>query len=185
MDAHDAGPSALMEFSGFSDLNGGLGNDEFEFSGATGTLTGAVDGGLGDDSIDLNPAGVAAVTISLNADGTGGNGRMGTAVGVIAMGFDRINAVAGRVIDTLLVNTPAGTTNDWRITALNTFTLDGSAIPFTGFGGLTGGLGPDIFTFDVGGRMAGGINGGNGCSGFCSLDVEFPYNANPAPDKTR
>ena len=132
-----------MTFTGFRTLIGDVDDDEFEFSGPTGTLSGSIDGGLGmgNGSIDLIPSGVAGVTVSLNNDGTGGEGRMGTAVGVIASGFDRINAVAGRVADTLLVNTPVGTTNNWRVTGVDTFTLDGSTMPFTGFGALTGGLG--------------------------------------------
>lgn len=157
-EGHDATAAARLTFSGFVNLTGGTAVDDFEFSGATGGISGQIDGGLGDDKIDLVPSGLAGVTVALNANGSL-DGRLGTA-GAIAAGFDNINAVDGRAIDTLQVNN--ATTNNWLITGVDEFTLDGSTIPFTGFGGLTGGSGADIFTFEADGRMTAGINGFTG-----------------------
>lgn len=157
-DGHDAGGAARLTFSSFENLSGGAGADDFEFSGATGGIAGTIDGGLGDDKIDLVPSGLGGVTVALNANGSL-DGRLGTA-GAIAAGFDNINAVDGRPVDTLQVNN--ATTNNWLITGVDEFTLDGSTIPFTGFGGLTGGSGADIFTFEADGQMSAGINGFTG-----------------------
>ncbi|MCF6364372.1 MAG: filamentous hemagglutinin N-terminal domain-containing protein, partial [Gammaproteobacteria bacterium] len=127
-----------LAFSDFNQLDGGAGDDTFTF-GANGRLTGLIEGGTGNDRVDLfRVSGALRVT-------------QGTDINNIETLIGNNN---GSLIGT------AGE-NAFVLSDENTGTLD-SNLSFTGFSQLNGGDGDDTFTFDANGRLTGLLEGGAG-----------------------
>jgi len=142
-------------------LAGGDGNDTFNLVSAVAIqLTGQINGGLGSDSLSF-AAYTPNVIVQLTGPGTldeqQGSENSGTPV--ITGGFNNIGGVQGKAGDTLQAPDDA---NVWLITGVNTFTLDGSTVNFTGFTSLLGGTAQDDFFFEADGQITGGIDGGGG-----------------------
>ncbi|MBL4703688.1 MAG: hypothetical protein JKY54_04155, partial [Flavobacteriales bacterium] len=131
-----AGSVAGISFTGFTDLIGGIGNDIFSFIN-TGSISGLVDGGLGNDLADYSGQTGAVVSLS---------------------NFASVETFAGNGLDSTLVGTDSG--DSWLIDGTNSGTVN--AIIFSDFINLTGGAGNDTFTFDNDGSINGLIDGGLG-----------------------
>ncbi len=123
-------------FTGMEQLTGGTLADGFVY-GATGAISGLVDGGAGSDTIDFG-----AVTAPLTVT-------VGTTVA-------NMESIIGGTGDTLVI--PVGT-NNWNITGANAGTV--GTIGFAGFDTLIGGTGTDRFALS-GGSFTGTLNGGAG-----------------------
>ena len=127
----NTGNVAGVAFTQVGNLSGGSGNDAFIFA-AAGTLSGAINGGAGGNSLDLLVKGGPVV---LNQQ-TGTATDNGTAV---FSGFSNIGSFAGNGTNTEIVGANAG----------QTFTLAGDlagnagSLAFTGVTKLTGGSGSD------------------------------------------
>jgi filamentous hemagglutinin family protein len=157
----DSGGSGPVGFTNFANLTGGLNADSFNFT--TGSITGAVDGRAGVNT--LNYAGNAGlISVSLAGIGTS-VGFRGMATG-IATTFDSITDLIGS----------ANTDSLSGLNILSTWTLDGTnyqalarQLNFTGTGvnaieNLNGGTAVDIFNITA--SRVGDIDGGDGNNRF-------------------
>ena len=127
---------------GFADIDNLTGNaldDSFVFT-AGGSLSGTIDGGADNDSVDLSGLGGAVV------------------VNIGAGGFLNIESFVGNGSNSTLIGDDI--VNEWSITALNAGQLNGTT-NFSGFNNLTGGSDADTFTIS-GGSIAGTADGGAG-----------------------
>ena len=132
-------------FSNIENLTGGSAADDFILAG--GTLSGAIDGGGGSDTLTGDNVANAWVLTTANA---------GTVTG-IGDGFSNIgNLIGGTGSDTL---TGEDVANSWSITGTDSGTLNG--IGFSDFENLTGGAAEDDFIL-AGGTLSGAIDGGGG-----------------------
>jgi len=121
-------------------LNGGAGADAFLFGVDGATLTGAVTGGGGNDT--LSYAGRSTATaVALGAGGATGFGGTGPAV---SGGFSGIDEVVGSGLGGLTGENAART---WTVDAVSTYSDGSNSLAFGGFVTLQGGSGAD--TFDV------------------------------------
>ena len=123
------------DFTGIENLIGGAGADTFTF-GAMGELTGSLDGGMGDDSLQGDNEGNAFTVTGM------GEGRLADGAGnsLIGGGFTGIENLSGGAGDDRFAIEAGG-----RIT-----------------GNLTGGDGDDMFTFEDTGEITGSLDGGMG-----------------------
>ena len=126
-------------FSNIANLTGGSNNDAFTV-GASGSVSGMIDGGaqVGSDTLDYSAV-TAAVTTKIGTN------------------FTNIESVTGDGLNDTLVGADAA--NTWSITGVNAGTVGGVA--FNGFSNLTGGTLNDGFTLS-GGSLGGALNGGTG-----------------------
>jgi filamentous hemagglutinin family protein len=129
-----------LTFSNISNLTGGNANNNFVFASNAATISGAILGGTGTDT--------------LNYSAYTGNHVLDLAV-TKAVGIETI--LGGTGTNTLIGDNLA---NTWTITGSNTGTING--ITFTNFQNLTGGSSSDIFTVPDGATVTGTINGGAG-----------------------
>jgi hypothetical protein len=167
-------PNLVPAFSNIQNLQGGGGNDSFTFIGS-GALTGAIDGGLGTNTITGNDAGDNFVINGANT---------GTIAGLLGTkGFsDFQNLVGGRLDDTFTffgTGKLSGTINGGNAGSngntivgpdtLTVFNITGAnagnvstvlTAGFTNVQNLTGGLADDFFDFSAGGSLKGTIDGG-------------------------
>ncbi|WP_444993987.1 hypothetical protein [Aliikangiella sp. IMCC44359] len=125
-----------LTFINFNHLTGGTGADTFKFA-ANGSLTGQIDGGVGDDTIDYSD--LAQVIADLSD-------------------FSNIEALIGNNFDSTLIS--GNDDNTWVINGNNDGTLNN--IRFTNFNHLTSGSGNDIFQFTAAGSIDGNVNAGAG-----------------------
>jgi len=142
----DAGSADMVAlFVSIENLTGGTAVDQFLFADAA-TLTGAIDGGDGDDVLDYT-AYTTPVEVNLaNGTSTGLAGHTS---------IERF--VGGSAGDTLIgYNIP----NTWDIAAQNAGTLGG--VSFQGFENLTGGSDDDAFVFADAAGVDGVIDGATG-----------------------
>jgi hypothetical protein len=140
----NAGNVDGIAFAGIAKLTGGTLTDAFRFT--TGSVSGAVDGGGGTDTLDYS-AGGAAVTVNLVTDTATGTG-----------GFANIeNLVGSTAADTLLGPNVAGT---WSITGANAGTV--GTFRFSAVENLKGGSADDAFQFAPAGSVSGRVSGGLG-----------------------
>ena len=135
-----------LSFSGFGSLVGGTGDDTFVFS-AGATLTGGIDGGSGNNTLDLS-AYTTATSINMPASRVTGAGNFASIQSFIG-GSNFANKVTGPNMSSV-----------FNITGGNAGNVAG--VNFSGFGNLVGGAGDDTFLFSAGATLAGGIDGGGG-----------------------
>lgn len=137
--------SGLVGFTGYTTLQTGAGDDSFKFTG-TGKI-GAIDAGLGNDTMD-----VSALTLGVVV-----NLQLGSALSVAASIAGLENFV-GRIggSDNLIGPDVASA---WALTGSRAGTVGG--VSFTGFDFIAGGAGDDVFAFEPGGTI-GRIAGGGG-----------------------
>ncbi len=136
-----------MTFSKFANLTGGTGADIFKFTSA-GSVSGAIDGGAGANTLDYSGDGGVAVTFNLatlTATKTGGFANILTLVGSSATTDKLIGPNA---------------TNTWSITTINGGNVAG--FTFSAIENLTGGSANDLFKLSNGMGVTGQINGGAG-----------------------
>jgi sugar lactone lactonase YvrE len=146
----NAGTLNGISFTGIENLLGNAADDHFVFIG-TGSVSGVVDGGSGNNVLDFSGrTGNLTVTLRSSgynaASGTGGWGNIGTIYGAAAA----TNTFVG-----------AGAPNSWHIDGMNSGDVNGQ-VAFIGFAYLTGGSGDDTFQFSPGGSIAGNLSGGSG-----------------------
>ena len=167
----DAGSIATTagatSFVNIQTLTGGAGNDSFILNG--GTLSGAINGGLGVNSLTADN--LANTWVINAADGgsvtgiTGGFTNIANLIG--GTGTDSFTLSGGTLSGALDGGTGTNTltgdnvANTWTITALDGGTVTGITGGFTNIANLTGGTGTDSFTLS-GGTLSGAINGGLG-----------------------
>jgi Ca2+-binding RTX toxin-like protein len=130
-------------FSGIENLTGGTLADVFRVS-AGGSLSGAISGGSGTNTLDYSAYGKSAL---VNLQGTA------TGIG----GFSGIQTLVGYSGSTL---TGPNTASTWNITGANAGTVGSTS--FSGFSNLTGGSGSDTFTLANNASISGKIDGGAG-----------------------
>ncbi len=127
-----------LAFTGFTDLNGGGGNDTFTFQ-ATGRLSGLLEGGAGSDRVDMSLV-TRALSVTQGQD------------------INNIETLTGNDNSTLIGTAAA---NAFILSGENSGTLDNS-LTFTDVNQLDGGDGDDTFTFGANGRLTGLLDGGAG-----------------------
>jgi hypothetical protein len=160
----------LLGGGGLDTLTSGDGENLWIISGPnTGTLNGvaftgieSLVGGIGDDTFVFLPGG--SLTGSIDAglgDDTFDFRQGGTVAGTISGGGDN---------DTLLGNDANRT---WSITGLNAGTASGIG-PFDQLENLVGGAGIDTFALSTGGRLTGGVTGGDGTADVLTADDLVP-----------
>ncbi len=151
-------PGLVPSFVNIQNLVGGTGNDDFVFSNGA-TLSGAVDGGAGNDTLN-----VSAYMTATNAALTGLgpiDGYAGNVTGVT--GFtDLETLIGGPAAGATLTGLNGAAT--WAIGGAGSYTINGSGrnFAFSGITNLTGGAGADDFVFAPGATFAGAIDGGGG-----------------------
>lgn len=138
--------NSRIKLNGVENWTGGAAADTFRF-GAGKSLTGVIDGGGGNDTLDYALV-TAAVTVNLET---------ATATGVKS--FANIARFVGgkNAADRLIA---ANQGNTWTITAPNTGDVGG--LLFQGIENLTGGSGDDMFLFAANSGIKGKIDGGGG-----------------------
>ena len=126
-------------FSHIANLTGGSNDDAFTV-GASGSVSGLIDGGaqVGSDTLDYSAV-TAAVTTKIGTN------------------FTNIESVTGDGINDTLVG--ADVANTWTVNGANAGTV--GTVAFNGFSNLTGGTNTDGFTLS-GGTLSGALNGGTG-----------------------
>ena len=129
-----------LTFSNISNLTGGNANNTFIFASNAATISGAILGGTGTDTLNYS-ARTANQTLNLAVTKAGG---IETILG-------------GSGTNTLIGDNLAST---WTVTGSNSGTLNGTN--FTNFQNLSGGSGSDTFTIPDGASVTGTINGGAG-----------------------
>jgi Ca2+-binding RTX toxin-like protein len=142
----DVGTVGGQEFADIENLTGGSGNDDFYFTPA-GVLSGTLDGGEGDDSVDFSDVEAAVVVQLLGASQATGT-----------PGVRNVRSITGSGGGDTLAATDS--THTWTITGVNAGEIDG--LEFAGFENLLGGAGNDLFEFVEGGLLDGNIVGGGG-----------------------
>ncbi|MGO9917135.1 MAG: beta strand repeat-containing protein [Isosphaeraceae bacterium] len=158
----------IVNFADMQTIQGGTGNDDFQFIGAVG-FAGTIDGGGGTNTLDYSGyGGNSPITVNLQTN---------TATGI--GGFANIQSFVGSatIADSLV---GANTTNTWSITAADEGTVNSNA--FSGFANLTGGTAADTFAFE-GGGLSGKIDGGGGINTleyFLSTPVTVNLQTNTA-----
>ncbi len=166
--AADAGTVAGVGFTNFANLTGGTGADTFTFTNA-GSVSGAVDGGAGTDTLVGDADGNAFVVTGANA---------GTLTGKTSGWSNIENLTGGAGVDTFTINsgatlsgnidgaggsdtlTQADGTNAWNINSANGGTVTDVTGTFSNIENLTGGSGADTFTFTNAGSVSGAVDGG-------------------------
>ncbi|MEM8645889.1 MAG: LEPR-XLL domain-containing protein, partial [Pseudomonadota bacterium] len=176
----DAGDLNGAAFVDVENLTGGAGDDVFQFMSG-GSISGVVDGGGGNNTLDFSAQTVNVVadldlgTASLtgavrdvqNAVGGAGDdtltGTIGDNILLGGLGNDVFNGLGGNDQffgaegdDTLI----GLSEEEWLVTNLNAGTFGGST--FEEIENLTGGLGNDRFGFSEAGSLSGEIDGGGG-----------------------
>ncbi|WP_075186902.1 filamentous hemagglutinin N-terminal domain-containing protein [Teredinibacter haidensis] len=188
------GSGSATIFNNFQVLNGGDGNDIFDFSGGgsvvrTGSANGAVNGEGGSNTV-IGQAVATRWTIDGNASGsltTGGTAYVELFTGIQNLqgqstvdefvltgdgSFNGdINGVSGA--DTLTVGSVTGERNEWRlldsenvdqVRRLSTDDTASSSFTFSNIAALTGGTGTDEFIFLGVGTYGGTINASDNSS---------------------
>ncbi|WNO08042.1 filamentous hemagglutinin N-terminal domain-containing protein [Teredinibacter sp. KSP-S5-2] len=141
-----ATPESSIAFSGFSSLTGGTGDDQFTIT-ATGNIPGMIDGGEGNDSLDITAFTTDSyIVVGNSIDGTLNINRL-----------ENIDAnSANTVTNTLRAD---DIVNSWIIDSANAGSLNGMA--FSGFANLEGGDNNDRFGFTDAGSLTGYLDGGS------------------------
>jgi hypothetical protein len=140
--------NSVLTYSGFGNLTGGTGINNFVFA-ANGAESGTV-GGPGSNTFDYS-AKTSALTVNTST---------GIATGV--GGFNNITNFIGGTGSNTLVSALSGAA--WNITAINTGNIN-NTISFKSFNNLVAG-GNTLFVFSNGAGVTGTIDGGSGNNTF-------------------
>lgn len=133
----------LVNFSSFENLTGGSDTDNFVFEDGD-TITGTINGGTGDDTLDFT-AYTAGNSVNLE---------LARVVSIEeARGGDGSDTITGADVATMFNVTDADQGN-----------VDGT-LSFLLFENLTGGSADDTFTFAADGTLSGSVDGGGASSG--------------------
>lgn len=135
-----------IPFSSFENLGGSGLSNSFAFV-TGGSISGNLDGGPGNNTLDYSGFG-GPVTVNLATD---------TATGIGGRFFFIDSIVGSSASDTLIGPNAAAT---WTLTGSNSGSVNGTA--FSSFENLTGGTGNDAFVFMPGGSVDGNVDGGGG-----------------------
>ncbi|RLB70480.1 MAG: hypothetical protein DRH04_03515, partial [Deltaproteobacteria bacterium] len=140
-------------------VTSGTGDDSFNF--ATGAvLSGTLDGGLGNNSLNLTDS----ATITLTGIGSK-VGFKGTVAGMLPSGFENISTISGAGASDELVGLNQVST--WTISnSGNTYLSSGRTFGFIDIENLTGGSASDTFAFNGTANLLGDIDGGLGVNLF-------------------
>jgi len=139
---------STIQFTNFTNLIGGSDADTFKFDTA-GSLTGYIDGGVGDLSKDtVNVSKLAQANIVLGSDG---------------VGYRNIGNYIGNDVDSVL--TGDKNDNTWTLGSAKNSGDINNKIFFAGFSTLVGGVGNDVFNA-LQGALSGSIQGGSGNDTF-------------------
>ncbi len=149
--------SRTLHFSYIDSLIGEGAEDRFVFGNGV-TLTGSINGGAGNDTLDYSAYTTARnmVLTERSADGFAGTE---TSLGI---GFSQINAViGGSALDTL---TTLNSDSSFLIDRTNggTYTNQTNTLEFTSFDNLVGGSAADTFFLSGSGTIANSIHAGDG-----------------------
>lgn len=161
-----------VHFSAFENVLGGGGDDTFSFSGSA-TLSGALDGGGGTNTLDYTAYG----------NGVNVNLASGGATGVVG-GFSNLTSFNGSGnLDTIAGR---GSASLYEINAPDSFQVGSASV--TGFENLVGGPLNDRFVFLPGASLTGTLDGGGGAdtldySAF-GAPVAIQFAAIPRPSAT-
>ena len=151
----NSGTVAGVAFTSFENLNGGAGNDTFAFQPG-GSVSGNLNGGGGTNTLDYSAL-AGPITVNLSS---------GVVAPDVAGLIQNVTSFVGSAgLDTLVG--PA-TSSIYTVTGANAGTV--GAYTFSSFENLTGGPANDVFVFQPGGSLAGGIDGGGGTN---TLDYSF------------
>ncbi|MFP6763625.1 MAG: hypothetical protein VB858_08405, partial [Planctomycetaceae bacterium] len=158
----DTGTANGAAFMGFGELDGGLGDDSFQFVADAGVLSGAIEGGAGADTLGFS--GVSG-NVMIDLSGTGGaDGFNGTESGGALIGFTNINTLQGGLGtgDTL---TGLDLDSTWTLDTTSTYAAATASVQFvlntgSGFENLVGQSRDDVF--NVTGTQAASLTTGDG-----------------------
>ncbi len=164
--------AGATSFVNIQTLTGGAGNDSFVLNG--GTLSGAINGGLGVNTLTADN--LANTWVINAADGgtvtgiTGGFSNIGNLIGgtntdsFTLSGGTLSGAIDGGLtgVNTLTADNVA---NTWTISGADTGTVTGIGGTFSHIANLTGGSNDDAFTIGASGSVSGLIDGGAQVSG--------------------
>jgi hypothetical protein len=141
----DSGTIDEISFESFEFLSGGNGNDSFAFSGKA-SLSGSIDGGAGNDTLDYSNYSSAVIFNLLTSSSTG------------LTGFSNINILVGSKSADTIIGSDADTL--FIIDGSNSGSVNG--IIFSSIENLQGGQGNDTFSFVGQGKVDGKIAGQGG-----------------------
>ncbi len=145
-----------IAFTNFNNLTGNISTDIFQFQNGT-TITGLIDGGAGQDTVDLSlETGVVSVSLG-------------------AAGFVNIEDFIGNNLTSTL--TGDNVANTWIITGNNTGTV--GTVDFSGFNNLVGNNNTDDFSLN-GGSISGTIDGGAGSDSITADGVSNTWTISSA-----
>ena len=151
MQAGSGGDTFTLTGNASVNLDGGAGDDSFTVS--TYTLTGAISGGAGSNSL--------AVSSSVSLTGESGTGFSGAST-LISGGFSGIDSLVDDPGDTL---TGLNTASTWSVAGTGGTYSDGAnSLGFSGFGTLQAGSGGDTFTLTANATF--NLDGGAGNDSF-------------------
>ncbi len=166
-----------LAFGSFENLTGGTSTDVFALSGG-GTLSGAINGGVGTDTL-------TADDVPNTWTVTGANSGTVTGVGGGFSSIENLTGGSGADVFTLSSGTLSGAidggagtdaltagngANTWTVTGANSGTVTGIGGGFSGIENLTGGSGVDAFTLSDG-TLSGAIDGGAGADTLTAGNV--------------
>jgi Ca2+-binding RTX toxin-like protein len=164
-------PKTSGGWSNVENLTGGSGDDTFTVN-AAGSLTGAISGLQGNDTLNLSAiVGASATITALNANGATLN-----PVSNVGGGASGINVLTGQGTGTL---TGEDADRTWNLNGTQTYTDGLNALTFSAFATLQGGSGADTFhviaptieilnggdgadIFDIDAALTGSVNGQGG-----------------------
>lgn len=154
---------STMNFSGYENLIGGTASDTFKFFGS-GFVTGSVNGGQGNNTLDYSPRTDGIVLNLQNNTATAiGNGFL------LIQNLIGSSSTTSSAFDTLI---GANINSDWTITAANSGNLNGSFY-FSSVENLSGGTLNDTYRFMPVGFVSGVVNAG---LGYNTLDYSSRNN---------
>ena len=154
------GSGQTLAFSGFFNLTGGSGADDFVFTDGV-TVNGVIDGGAGANTLDFS-ADTTAQNVTLT--GLGGTDGFAGTEAAVSGGFTNINAIIGSATASPQTLTGANLNAVWSIAAsgADSYTVGANTLAFTNYQNLTGGTGNDQFVFANGATFGGVLDGGAG-----------------------
>jgi hypothetical protein len=134
----NSGIVTSVTFSNFQNLTGGSGNDTFNVTTSTASLSGTLNGGAGANKISYATLGSSyLVTVTLTSNTTG-------SATAFSGGFSNIGSAAGST-DTSNTLTGPNLVNLWSISGNNAGKVN--TFSYTGMPHLVGGTNVDTFTF--------------------------------------
>lgn len=141
---------ANVAFTDFGNLTAGSGGQTIAF-GASGSLSGTVTGGAGNDTLDYSSVGATVVTVNLQT----------STANLITGGFSSIEGATGDGDDLLIGANTANTFNLTGGDGADDGNINGT-FTFTDFSDLQAGSGGDTFAFNGANTLSGDITGGAG-----------------------